>query len=143
MGLSFLYLFFSSFSSRIYFVPCRTTCLPFAFPLSPYLLHFYRGILELYHISYLWVPVISFFVTVIVGIAITILSGLRNGADVDPNLVTPGLRTFYERTKKKASFDDTKLSKTKGVTVCNLQNEKNGNVNYGMTADDGTEFTTL
>lgn len=40
------------------------------------------------------------------------LTGLSNSADVDSSLVTPGLRNFYERTKKKAPLEETKSTET-------------------------------
>ncbi|XP_064468937.1 sodium-coupled monocarboxylate transporter 2-like [Ornithodoros turicata] len=64
------------------------------------------GIIELYHISYLWVPVISFVVTSFSAIAVTVMTGLRS-ANPEPELVTPCMRGLYKRSSKKATSTES------------------------------------
>ncbi|XP_077564131.1 sodium-coupled monocarboxylate transporter 2-like [Haemaphysalis longicornis] len=114
------------------------------------------GIMDLYHISYLWIPVISFIVTFVIAIVTTIIIGLRNADDVDPSLISPILRNLYERTRanKKAPECDTErksaptTSEKGGSAEMTDRSDEtlnctNGYVNYAMTNDDGTENTAV
>lgn len=115
------------------------------------------GIMELYHISYLWIPVISFFVTFLLAILITLLLGLRNADDVELSLIAPFLRGLYGRTRANKKEEECKEEKKITPTrpekdVSTEKPEKcqeilsytNGHVNYGMTNDDGrTEHTAM
>ncbi|CAN7983184.1 unnamed protein product [Ixodes hexagonus] len=107
------------------------------------------GIFELYHISYFWVPVISFFVTIIIAVLITVTIGkcFKNSADVDPGLIAPGLRKFYLRTRQKKvlceSKSTVKLSEKEEWAEKQSENIKNGHINYGMTNDDLPQSTPM
>lgn len=115
------------------------------------------GIMELYHISYLWIPVISFFVTFLLAILTTLLLGLRNADDVEPGLIAPFLRGLYERTrankKEEACKEEKKVTPTRPEKDASTEKPEkcheilsytNGHVNYGMTNDDGrTEHTAM
>lgn len=109
------------------------------------------GIMELYHISYLWIPVISFFTTFLLAIIITILLGLKNADDVEPNLIAPVLRNIYQRTRdmkkgeesdKEQTCEPTKQemdqSAQKPQSTQEIPGYPNGHVNYAFTNDDGT-----
>ncbi|XP_077564130.1 sodium-coupled monocarboxylate transporter 2-like [Haemaphysalis longicornis] len=114
------------------------------------------GIMDLYHISYLWIPVISFTVTFVIAITITIFLGLRSADDVEPSLIAPILRNMYERTraKKKGGECDkarqwppTRSEKGESAEMTDRSGETlsstHGHVNYAMTNDDGTEHTAV
>uniref|UniRef100_A0A023G433 Putative secreted protein n=1 Tax=Amblyomma triste TaxID=251400 RepID=A0A023G433_AMBTT len=102
----------------------------------------------------MWIPVISFFVTFFVAILITLALGLKNSADVDPNLITPAMRKFYLSTRTKQEQSCTKEQKCapmkmedstteKPEKAHEIMNYQNGHVNYAMTNDDGTEHTVI
>lgn len=108
------------------------------------------GVFELYHISYFWVPVVSFCLTIIVAVVITITIGFKNSAEVDPSLIAPQLRKFYLRTRQKKVLGESKSTvklsekeewaekesgKSEGV--------KNGHINYGMTNDHEAQSTPM
>ncbi|XP_077525253.1 sodium-coupled monocarboxylate transporter 1-like [Amblyomma americanum] len=117
-------------------------------------IYYSGGIYELYHISYMWIPVISFFVTFFVAVLITLALGLKNSADVDPSLITPAMRKLYLRTRPKVEKPCTKEQKCAPTKTEEIITEKpdkaheissyrNGHVNYAMTNDDGTEHTAM
>ncbi|XP_042144735.1 sodium-coupled monocarboxylate transporter 1 [Ixodes scapularis] len=106
------------------------------------------GIFELYHISYFWVPVISFFVTMILAVAITAALGFKNSADVDPSLIAPGLRNFYLRTRPSTTLSDSKSTvklteKEEWAVEKQPESIKNGHINYGMTNDSEAQSTPM
>lgn len=109
------------------------------------------GIMELYHISYLWIPVISFFATFLLAIIITIVLGIQNADAVEPSLIAPVLRNCYDPTrdnKKEEECDKQQVKVStrpkKRQSAQKLENSQempgypNGHVNYAMTNDDGT-----
>ncbi|XP_075548203.1 sodium-coupled monocarboxylate transporter 1-like isoform X3 [Dermacentor variabilis] len=57
------------------------------------------GIYDLYNVSYMWIPVISFFVTLVVAIFFTVICGFKKSAYVDPSFIAPCMRKIYLKTK--------------------------------------------
>lgn len=113
------------------------------------------GLYDLYHVSYMWIPAISFLSTIFVAVVVTLIRGTKNSADVDPNLLAPGIREFYMRTRtKKGQQEETKEQKCVPAKAKDDTIEKpeklreivgytNGHVNYAMTNDDGAEHTAM
>ncbi|KAH6929780.1 hypothetical protein HPB50_005867 [Hyalomma asiaticum] len=121
------------------------------------------GVYDLYHVSYMWIPVISFLSTTFVAVVVTLVLGTKNSPDVDPKLLAPGIREYYIRTRTKDEEQSTKEQQvikekksvpTKAEVIQDTSPEKpeklreivsytNGHVNYAMTYDDGTEHTAM
>ncbi|XP_065280064.1 sodium-coupled monocarboxylate transporter 1-like [Dermacentor albipictus] len=108
------------------------------------------GIYELYHVSYMWIPVISFLTTFLVAVVVTLLCGLKNSNDVDPSLIAPFVRKLYLRTSAKEHKEQkhglTKAEKNateKPQKLREIFRISNGHVNLAMTSDDGTQHTTI
>ncbi|KAL3182019.1 hypothetical protein MRX96_035478 [Rhipicephalus microplus] len=93
-------------------VVARTTVEACAFNYTlrvpPHRTYYTGGVYDLYHISYMWIPVISFLSTIFVAVAITLIRGTKNAADVDPRLLAPGIRQYYIRTRAKDEEQNTK-----------------------------------
>ncbi|KAH6931596.1 hypothetical protein HPB50_025664 [Hyalomma asiaticum] len=109
------------------------------------------GIYELYHISYMWIPVISFLTTFVVAILITLLCGLKDSDDVDTSLIAPFMRKLYLRTRSTRSdeqkcrppkVEDNVIEKP-AQKLRDIVTISNGHVNYAMTNDDGTQHTAM
>lgn len=105
------------------------------------------GIYDLYHVSYLWIPVISFLTTIIANFLITLFCGFKNSADVDPSLIAPFMRKLYSRTRptghKEQKCGPLKEENNAGEKLREISIISNGNVNYAMTNDDGTHHTAM
>ncbi|KAH8022989.1 hypothetical protein HPB51_009593 [Rhipicephalus microplus] len=132
-------------------VVARTTVEACAFNYTlrvpPHRTYYTGGVYDLYHISYMWIPVISFLSTIFVAVAITLIRGTKNAADVDPRLLAPGIRQYYIRTRAKDEEQNTKEqqddSPEKPEKLREIVSYTNGHVNYAMTNDDGTEHTAM
>ncbi|XP_037516236.1 sodium-coupled monocarboxylate transporter 2 [Rhipicephalus sanguineus] len=109
------------------------------------------GIYDLYHVSYLWIPVISFLTTFIVNVLITLLCGFKNSADVDPSLIAPFMRKLYSRTittkhneqKCGSPKAENNVAEKPAKKLHDISIISNGHVNYAMTNDDGTQNTAM
>ncbi|KAH7950801.1 hypothetical protein HPB52_001927 [Rhipicephalus sanguineus] len=130
---------------------------------APQRTYYTGGVYDLYHVSYMWIPVISFLSTIFVAVAVTLIRGTKNAADVDPKLLAPGIREYYIRTRAKDQEQSTKEqqvtkeqksvpmkieviqdnSPEKPEKLREIVSYTNGHVNYAMTNDDGTEHTAM
>lgn len=66
---------------------------------------------SIYTISYLWIPVISFVATFMLGVLFTVVQGLKHSAAIDPRLVSPALRGFYKNWLKRREAERSLNSK--------------------------------
>lgn len=109
------------------------------------------GIYDLYHVSYMWIPVISFLTTFIVNVLITLLCGFKNSADVDPSLIAPFMRKLYSRTRTTqhkeqkcgSSKAQNNAAEKPAKKLRDISIISNGHVNYAMTNDDGAQNTAM
>ncbi|KAL3248882.1 hypothetical protein MRX96_056288 [Rhipicephalus microplus] len=83
--------------------------------------YFSGGVYDLYHVSYMWIPVISFFVTLVVAISLTVIFSFKKSVDVDPSLISPCMRRIYLMMKTHK-----KEQSSQGADTC--FNEDGGNI---------------
>ncbi|XP_037516390.1 sodium-coupled monocarboxylate transporter 1 isoform X4 [Rhipicephalus sanguineus] len=112
------------------------------------------GIYDLYNVSYMWIPVISFVVTLLVAIALTVIFCFKKTADVDPSLIAPCMRKIYLKTRTSGKQESAKEQKPvpmkteeksdgKQVEFSFISGSGNGYVNHVMTNDNGVERTDI
>ncbi|XP_064468934.1 sodium-coupled monocarboxylate transporter 2-like [Ornithodoros turicata] len=94
------------------------------------------GIMELYHISYLWVPVLSFAIPVLLAVSTTLLIGIKNAAPVDPSLIARPLRRIYKKFSGGV-LPSSSAGECKKGDHSNLHDT--GHVNLAIVRDDGKE----
>lgn len=110
------------------------------------------GIYDFYNVSYMWIPVISFFVTLVVAIFFTIICGFKKSADVDPNLIAPCMRKIYLKTRTQKNQQPAREPKhmpmkleekpyDRPVELSVIASSGNGYVNHAMTNDEVAERT--
>ncbi|XP_044018363.1 sodium-coupled monocarboxylate transporter 1-like [Aphidius gifuensis] len=73
---------------------------------------------KIYKISYLWYSMIGCMITVIVGTAVSLLTGPQNPADLDSDLLSPPIKRFIDSLATKSSS-----SNVKGITNLSLELE--------------------
>ncbi|XP_064470656.1 sodium-coupled monocarboxylate transporter 2-like [Ornithodoros turicata] len=88
-----------------------------------------EGILKLYHIGYPWVPAISFFTTLAMGMLIPSLFGFKNADPVDPKLLTPVVRRFYTRPGRSGETTLNDKAKNKILPLGTKNNQTKGCIN--------------
>ncbi|XP_075748229.1 sodium-coupled monocarboxylate transporter 1 isoform X1 [Rhipicephalus microplus] len=110
------------------------------------------GIYDFYHVSYMWIPVISFFVTLVVAISLTVISAFRKSTDVDPSLISPCMRRIYLMIKthkkgqsaKEQTPVSIKMEETSDPAVPSVvSGSGNGYTNHAMTNDNDVERTDI
>jgi SSS family transporter len=74
-----------------------------------------EGINQLFHISYFYVPLIGFLITLVIGVVVSLLTG--GSEDVDPSLLSPMVRGLKRKPKPM---------------------EMNGNTNRGFSQKEAT-----
>ncbi|XP_075548204.1 sodium-coupled monocarboxylate transporter 1-like isoform X4 [Dermacentor variabilis] len=112
------------------------------------------GIYDLYNVSYMWIPVISFFVTLVVAIFFTVICGFKKSAYVDPSFIAPCMRKIYLKTKTQEKQKPAKEpkhvpmkpeEKPYDIPLELSVNTSNGTgyVNNAMTDDDAMKRTVI
>ncbi|KAL1481939.1 hypothetical protein MTO96_015253 [Rhipicephalus appendiculatus] len=113
------------------------------------------GIYDLYNVSYMWIPVISFVVTLMVAISLTVIFCFKNNkVYVDPSMIAPCMRKIYLKRRTSEKLGSAKEQKPvpvkteeksdkKHVEFSVISGSGNGYVNHAMTNDDGVERTHI
>ncbi|KAH8023946.1 hypothetical protein HPB51_019828 [Rhipicephalus microplus] len=114
--------------------------------------YFSGGVYDLYHVSYMWIPVISFFVTLVVAISLTVIFSFKKSVDVDPSLISPCMRKIYlmikthkkEQSAKEQTPVSMKMEETSDPAVPSVvSGSGNGYTNHAMTSDNDVERTDI
>lgn len=112
------------------------------------------GIYDLYNVSYMWIPVISFFVTLVVAISLTTICGFKKSANVDLTSIAPCMRKIYLKTRTQEKQQPAKEPKPvpmkpeekphdRPVELSVITRNGNGYLNQAMTNDDVVERTVI
>ncbi|XP_065290318.1 sodium-coupled monocarboxylate transporter 2-like [Dermacentor albipictus] len=112
------------------------------------------GIYDLYNVSYMWIPVISFFVTLVVAIFFTVICGFKKSAYVDPRFIAPCMRKIYLKTKTQEKQQPAKEPKhvpmkpeekpcDRPQELSVITSNGTGYVNNAMTDDDAVKRTVI
>ncbi|XP_054927313.1 sodium-coupled monocarboxylate transporter 1-like isoform X2 [Dermacentor andersoni] len=112
------------------------------------------GIYDLYNVSYMWIPVISFFVTLVIAIFFTIICGFKKSADVDPSFIAPCMRKIYLKTKTQEKQQPAREPKhlplkpeekpyDRPQEFSVITSNGTGYVNNAMTDDDAMKRTVI
>ncbi|XP_075748228.1 sodium-coupled monocarboxylate transporter 1-like [Rhipicephalus microplus] len=114
--------------------------------------YFSGGVYDLYHVSYMWIPVISFFVTLVVAISLTVIFSFKKSVDVDPSLISPCMRRIYlmmkthkkEQSAKEHTPVSMKMEETSHPSVPSVvSGSGNCYTNHAMTIDNGVKRTDI
>ncbi|KAH7946094.1 hypothetical protein HPB49_020340 [Dermacentor silvarum] len=120
----------------------------------PHRTYYSGGIYDLYNVSYMWIPVISFFVTLVVAISLTTICGFKKSANVDPSSIAPCMRKIYLKTRTQEKQQPAKEPKhvpmkpeekpyDRPVELSVITRNGNGYLNHAMTNDDVVERTVI
>ncbi|KAL3248881.1 hypothetical protein MRX96_056287 [Rhipicephalus microplus] len=109
------------------------------------------GVYDFYHVSYMWIPVISFFVTLVVAISLMVIFAFKKSVDVDPSLISPCMRRIYlmikthkkEQSAKEQTPVSMKMEETSPAVPSVVNGSGNGYTNYAMTNDNDVERTDI